>query len=266
MNKSPTSTISRREFLGTAGRVATASALAGVAIPHVWAAGEEQVQLALIGCGGRGTGAAAQALNVTTLPTKIVAMADVFDHKISESYSGLKNHFESIPGKFDVTPERKFLGLDAFKKAMDCLKPGDIAILTTPLAFRAPHFQYAIERGLHVFMEKPVTADGPNSRRMLELAKQADAKNLKCGVGLMVRHCRARQELFKRIKDGEIGDITLMRSYRMHGPVASCFSRRKPPEKNEVLFQIERFHSFLWASGGLFSAIFTFTMSTNAAG
>src|SRR5690606_17177843 len=101
--------------------------------------------------------------------------------------------------------ERRFLGLDAYKKAMDALKPGDIVILTTPLAFRVPHFKYAIERGLHVFMEKPVTADGPTSRKMLALAEEADKKNLKCGVGLMVRHCRARQELWKRIQDGEIG-------------------------------------------------------------
>jgi predicted dehydrogenase len=102
-------------------------------------------------------------------------------------------------------------------------------------------------------MEKPVVADGPTGKRMLELAKKADEKKLKCGVGLMVRHCRGRQELYKRIQDGEIGDIVAMRAYRMHGPVGSCFSTRKPADRDELPWQIERFHSFLWASGGLFS-------------
>lgn len=224
-----------------------------MAVPHVFAAEDNTVGVALIGCGGRGTGAAAQALNVVSLPTKLTAMADVFDYKMKSSYEAISNEMRSKPGKVDVPEDRKFLGFDAAKKAMDSLKPGGIAILTTPLAFRASHFKYAIERGLHVFMEKPVTADGPNSKRMIELAAEADKKNLKCGVGLMVRHCRARQALWKRVQDGEIGDIQFMRTYRMHGPVASCFSTKKPEGKSEVLYQIERFHSFLWASGGLYS-------------
>ena len=122
----------------------------------------------------------------------------------------------------DVPDDRKFIGFDAYKKAMDCLKPGDVVIFTTPLAFRWVHFTYAIEKGLNVFMEKPLTADGPTSRRMLKLAEEATAKNLKVGVGLMSRHSRALQELHQRIQDGEIGDIILMRGYRMHGPAGSC--------------------------------------------
>ena len=93
--------------------------------------------------------------------------------------------------------ERQFVGFDAYQKAMDCLKPGDIAIFATPLAFRWVHFAYAIQKGLHVFMEKPLTADGPTSRRMLKLGEEAAAKNLKVGVGLMSRHSRALQELAK---------------------------------------------------------------------
>ena len=95
---------------------------------------------------------------------------------------------------------------------MDCLKPGDMAILATPPAFRWVHFTYAIEKGLNVFMEKPVTVDGPTTKRMIALAEEADKKNLKVGVGLMVRHCRGRQEMLKRIQDGEIGEIILMRA------------------------------------------------------
>jgi predicted dehydrogenase len=102
-------------------------------------------------------------------------------------------------------------------------------------------------------MEKPVTADGPTSRRMLKLAEEASAKNLKCAVGLMSRHSRALQELHQRIQDGEIGDIVLMRGYRMHGPAASAFSEKWPGRPSELLWQISRFHSFLWASGGCFS-------------
>ena len=243
----------RREFLKKTTGATAASAFAGMTIPFVHAAEDNTVGVALIGCGGRGTGAAAQALNVVSLPTKLMAMADVFDHKLNGSHQAITNEMQSKPGKVDVPEDRRFIGFDAAKKAMDAITPGGIAILTTPLAFRAMHFKLAIERGLHVFMEKPVTADGPKSKRMIELAGEADKKGLKCGVGLMVRHCRARQELWKRIQDGEIGDILSMRTYRMHGPVASAFSLKKPEGKSEVLYQIERFHSFLWASGGLYS-------------
>jgi predicted dehydrogenase len=247
MKHEPTS---RREFLKNAGRVSAASALTAASIPYVHAGVDETIQVALVGGGGGGQGAASDALSVKSGQTKLVAMADVFEHKLKNAYRGLsENHKTQV----DVPEDRRFLGFDAARKAMDCLKAGDVVILTTPLAFRAPHFQLAIERGLHVFMEKPVTADGPSSRRMLKLAEEATKKNLKVGVGLMVRHCRGRMELVDRIRNGEIGEIIAMRAYRMHGPVGSCFSGPKPSNMTELLYQINRFHSFLWASGGLFS-------------
>jgi hypothetical protein len=178
-------------------------------------------------------------------------MADVFDNKLKRSYETLSGG--GLKPKVDVPPDRRFIGFDGYKKAMDCLKKDDIVILTTPLAFRAVMFEYAIQKGLNVFMEKPVTADGPTSKKMIALAEEASKKNLKCGVGLMVRHCRGRMELKKRIEDGEIGDIVAMRAYRMHGPVGSAFSGPKPGDISELMYQIRRFHSFLWASGGLFS-------------
>jgi len=242
----------RRQFIRTAGAAAAASSLV-VPNVHGETADSSTLQLALIGCGGRGTGAANDALAANNAPTKVVAMADVFPHKLESSLKALQNEYEESPEKVDVPPERQFIGFEGYKQAIDALRPGDIAIFATPLAFRWVHYQYAIEKGVNVFMEKPVIADGPSARRMLELAKKADQKNLKCGVGLMVRHCRGRQELHKRISDGEIGDIVLMRAYRMHGPVASCFSTKKPDDKLETMYQIERFHSFIWASGGLFS-------------
>ncbi len=248
MNESSNSLTTRREFIKTTGRIAAVSALAGVALPKVHAAGSDLIQVALIGCGGRGTGAAANALNAKGGPLKLVAMADVFQDRLNSSYETIT---KQCGDRVDAPPERRFIGFDAYQKAMNCLKPGDIAIFTTPLAFRWVHFTYAIQKGLNVFMEKPLTADGPSSRRMLKLAEEATAKNLKVAVGLMCRHHRPMQELHKRIEDGEIGDIILMRGYRMHGPVASCFSTKWPGNPSELLWQIRRFHSFLWASGGL---------------
>jgi predicted dehydrogenase len=242
----------RRQFIKAAGAV---TALGALKVPHVFAkAGVNHTfQLALIGAGGRGTGAVVDAIAASSYPIKLVAMADLFQHRVSESFNALTENFQSKPEVIDVPEDRKFVGFDAYKKAMDALEPGDIAIFATPLAFRGLHLQYAIDRGIHVFMEKPVIADGPSAKKMFELAKKADEKNIKCGVGLMVRHCRGRQELHKRISDGEIGDLVLMRAYRMHGPVATCFSTRKPADRDELPWQIERFHSFIWASGGLFS-------------
>jgi predicted dehydrogenase len=241
---------SRREFIKTTGRLAAVSALAGVTLPHVHAASGGLIQVALIGCGGRGTGAAANALDTKHGPVKLVAMADVFENRLNSSYDTLKG---AHADKLDVPADRKFIGFDAYQKAMDCLKPGDIAIFTTPLAFRWVHFTYAIKKGLNVFMEKPLTADGPTSRRMLKLAEEATAKNLKCGVGLMSRHSRALQELQQRIQGGEIGDVILLRGYRMHGPAGWAFSTKWPGTPSELLWQIQRFHSFLWASGGCYS-------------
>jgi len=251
MNHSQINQTTRRDFIKTAGKVAAVSALAGAVIPHVHAAGSDEIQVALIGCGGRGSGAAVNALSTSGGPIKLVAMADVFEHRLKGSYDALMN--SNVKKLVDVPADRKFIGFDAYKKAMDCLKKGDIAIFTTPLAFRWVHFAYAIEKGLHVFMEKPLTADGPTSRRMIKMGEEASAKNLKVGVGLMSRHSRALQELHKRVEDGEIGDIVLMRGYRMHGPVGFFSSPPKPDGISDLMYQVQRFHSFLWASGGAYS-------------
>jgi predicted dehydrogenase len=250
MNVNPKRDLSRRDFLINTGRLATVSALGGVALPYVHASGSDLIQVALVGCGNRGTGAVTQALSTTSGPIKLVAMADVFPHRLTGSVEKLTKAYGL---KMDVPEERKFIGFDAYKHAMDALKPGDVVILATPPAFRWVHFRYAIDKGLNVFMEKPVTVDGPTSKRMFALGEEAAQKNLKVGVGLMCRHCHARGELFDRIKQGEVGDLVLMRAYRMHGPVGSFASPPKPPEKSDLMYQIERFHSFIWASGGCFS-------------
>jgi predicted dehydrogenase len=249
MSDSTTSATSRREFLKDAGRLAAASALAAGAIQPVHAAEDSTIRLALIGCGGRGSGAADDALAVKDKgPIKLWAMADVFDARLKGSLDGLKKQYGD---KVDVSDDRKFIGFDAYQRAMDCLKPGDVAILATPPAFRWVHYSYAIKKGLNVFMEKPVSVDGPTSRKMLQLADEADKKNLKSAVGLMIRHCRGRQELHDRIGSGEIGDVLFLHAYRMSGRSANVGP--KPEGISELMYQIQSFHSFLWASGGAYS-------------
>ncbi len=249
MNQPAESPLSRRDVLKTSAIASAAIATSSIAT-GAYAAGDETIQIALIGCGGRGTGATANALSREQGPMKLVAMADVFENRQSVSYNSLNSKFGD---KVDVPPERRFIGFEAYKSAMDCLKPGDVVILTTPLAFRWVHFTYAIEKGLNVFMEKPLTADAPSSRKMLALGKEAEKKNLKVAVGLMCRHCSARGELYERIQAGEIGEILLLRAYRQAGPTGSAFALPNDGKLPEVLYQIKNFHAFLWASGGAFS-------------
>ena len=238
---------SRRDFLKNTGRIAATSALAAGIGSSVHAAGSSEIKIVLIGCGGRGTGAASNALSVKGGPIKLVAMADVFEDKLTRSYDKLK---QMHGDKVQVPDNRKFLGFDGYKKAMDLLKPGDVAIFATPPAFRWVHFTYAIKKNLNVFMEKPVTVDGPTTVRMIKLAEQADEKNLKVGVGLMIRHCAGRKQLKQRIDDGEIGDIVAMRAYRMGG--RACVTGPNRGDMTELMYQIRQFHSFLWASGGMY--------------
>lgn len=245
----------RREFLQATGGLAAVTALSGFTFPSVHVSGQDVIQVALVGCGGRGGGAAINAMAANKLgPTKLVALADCFEDRLKGTGEGLKKYVAKQPTmQMDVPSERQFVGFDAYKKAMDCLKPGDVAILTTPPAFRWVHFKYAIEKKLNVFMEKPVTVDGPTSKRMMALNEEAKKLDLKIGVGLMSRHAKHLQDLHKRIQDGEIGDIVMMRGYRMHGPAASFESTPKPADMSDLEYQIRRFHSFLWASGGCFN-------------
>ncbi|MBT6055260.1 MAG: Gfo/Idh/MocA family oxidoreductase, partial [Planctomycetaceae bacterium] len=162
----------RREFLTkTTKAVATTTLLSGVThslnSSPVHAAGSDSINIALIGCGGRGGGAAADALGIVEAPLKLTALADVAEGRTEMVRRILSRQF---PDQVDVPDDRMFMGFDAFKQALDTLRPGDIAIFATPAAFRAAHFEYAISRGLHVFMEKPVAVDGPSAKRIIDLA------------------------------------------------------------------------------------------------
>ncbi len=243
----------RREVLKNSSCLTASALLAGTPVVLPPVGGQETIHVAVVGCGGRGSGAAKNALLVKRGPTKLVAMADVFEDRINSSYGALSGE---LPDQVDVPEERRFLGFEGYKEAMDCLRPGDVVILATPPAFRWVHFTYAIQKGLHVFMEKPVTVDGPSSRRMLALGEESKKRGMKVGVGLMSRHSRAMQELHEKVRAGELGEIIAQRGYRMQGPVAFFRSLPKPEHLTDLQYQIRRFHSFLWASGGAYNDFF----------
>jgi predicted dehydrogenase len=238
---------SRRAFLEWGGKLAGASALAAMAVPPVHAAEDNTLRLALIGCGGRGSGAVANAMNAPGGPVKLVAMADLFEQRQTGSYQALAKQF---PDRVDVPPERRFLGFDAYRKAIDCLRPGDIAILATYAAFRPPHLEYAVAKGVHVFMEKQFAVDPVAVRRIIKAGEAAQQKNLKIAAGLMCRHSTARQALIQRIREGALGPIQLVRAYRMEGRTPLV---RRPAEENELLGQIRSTERIFWVSGGTFA-------------
>lgn len=258
---------SRREFIKTTTQFAAgASVLAGVSLPHVHAAEDNTIHLALIGCGGRGSGAVANAMSAGGLvlgddggtqravgsgaggPIKLVAMADLRQDRLDQAHAALT---QALGNNVDAPKERRFRGFDAYRHAIDCLHPGDVALLTTHAAFRAPHLEYAVEKGVHVFMEKDFAADPAGIKRILRAGEAAAKKNLKIGAGLMARHSSARQALIQKIRDGAMGEVQLIRAYRMDpGYLMGPF----PKGENELLWQLSPGHpyQFMWSSGGIF--------------
>ncbi|MFW6107078.1 MAG: gfo/Idh/MocA family oxidoreductase, partial [bacterium] len=154
---------SRRQFLRAGGAAAATSALAA-SLPRALAAEDNTIRLALIGCGGRGGGAVANAMNAPGGAVKLWAMADLFERRLTASHRHLSGKFAD---RCDVPPERRFLGFDAYKKAIDCLGAGDVAMLTGYAAWRPAHLEYAVEKGVNVFMEKSFACDPPGLRRII---------------------------------------------------------------------------------------------------
>ncbi|MBC7353378.1 MAG: gfo/Idh/MocA family oxidoreductase, partial [Thermogutta sp.] len=172
-------TKSRREFLVQSGALLSAVSLVKGGLIYGYHVGENNtIQLALVGCGGRGTGAVGDAFSTTGGPVKLVAMADLFTDRLEGSLQNLQSKF---PDKVDVPPERRFLGFDAYRHAIDCLRPGDVVILATHAAFRPVHFEYAVQKGVNVFMEKSFGVDAPATRRLMKAAEESEKKNLKVG-------------------------------------------------------------------------------------
>jgi predicted dehydrogenase len=231
--------ISRRTFLGSA---AAAAGAPGLLVNPGLKVQERTVNVGLIGCGGRGTGAAEQAL-YTKGPTKLVAMADVLSDRLEGSYNILS---KKRPNQVDVPAERRFIGMDGFKKAVDAVGPGGVVLLTTPPAFRPMHLEYAVEKGCHVFMEKSFAVDGPGIRRVLKAGKKAGEKGLKIAGGLMSRHSKPTEDVVQKIHDGAIGDVITIWAYRMHESVG--FQGRRAGE-TELAHQIRNYSNFTWLNG-----------------
>lgn len=211
-------TPSRRDFLKTSAGAAVAGTALESAIAARSYAGEEHIiPIALVGCGRRGTGAASQALS-TKGPTRLVAMADVFEDRLEGSLDLLTQQHSP---QLEVPPDRRFLGMDAFKKAIDCVAPGGVVLLATPPAFRPIHVEYAVAKGCHVFMEKSFAVDAPGIRRILKAGEEARKKNLKIAGGLMSRHYKPLEEAVEQIHKGVIGHVITCYAYRMHLPVGS---------------------------------------------
>src|SRR5581483_10652658 len=188
----------RRQFL-------TASAVAVAAAPHAHAAGNDLLKVGLVGCGGRGTGAAREALQADK-NVKLVAMADAFDDRLQESLANLRKKPE-IAAKIDVPPENRFVGFDAYKEV---IARCDVVLLCTPPHFRPLHLKAAVEAGRHVFAEKPVAVDAPGVRSVLETCEAARKKGLSVVSGLCLRYDNGFKETVKRIHEGAVGEITAL--------------------------------------------------------
>ncbi|MFA6561350.1 MAG: Gfo/Idh/MocA family oxidoreductase [Verrucomicrobiia bacterium] len=239
---------SRRSFLGLTGAFAGAATFAaGLPIARsAHAAGSDLIRLAFIGCGGRGTGAASQALS-TSGPVKLVAMADLFADRIETSLGHLLKN-EAIRGKIDVPPERRFTGFDAYRRAIE--SGVDMVILTTVPHFRPIHYAAAVAAGKHVYMEKPVAVDGPGVRAVMGANEEARKKKLAVAVGFQRRHQNSCRECIQQIRDGKIGDVRMIRSYYLMGGIVS--GRSKTPEQTEMEYQIRNWLYFTWLSGDHF--------------
>lgn len=239
------SAISRRRFVQSTAAIAM---LGGGVLPSLVSAAtrraDSQLSVGLIGCGGRGTGAAAQALAADE-GAVLTAMGDVFAERIESSLGGLTQHFgETAATKIRVEPSRRFVGFDAFQKVID--SGVDVVILTTPPAFRPMHLRAAVEAGKHVFCEKPVAVDAPGIRSVLESARQAKEKQLAIVCGFCWRYSEAERTAFRKVRDGEIGDVVTVHS-TYH--TSTLGKRPRKPEWSDMEFQLKNWWHFAWLSG-----------------
>ncbi len=240
------SNVNRRQFLKRCCSLATSAAVLGTLTPVSYAGEDNTIRLALLGCGGRGTGAVGDALSVPNGgPIKLYATADLIDAKMERSISSLKKKF---PGKIDVPEDRRFRGFDAYRKAIDILRPGDVAMCTTRSYIRPVHVEYAIRKGINVFMEKPFASDPGGLHRLLRAGEEAESKGLKVLAGVQCRHSPARQALIKKIRDGAMGEIPLIRANRLGG---APWLRNQGDKANNMMSQLQfgRAHLFWIGSG-----------------
>ena len=226
----------RRDFL-----VTSAATVAASLASQVHAAGSDELKVGLVGCGGRGSGAASQALRADK-NVKLYAMADAFEDRLQVGLEALKNQSE-IADKIDVAPERRFVGFNAYQQVIQCC---DVVLLCSPPHFRPLHLRAAIDAGKHVFAEKPVAVDAPGVRAVLEACEQAKKKNLSVVSGLCLRYDNGFKETVKRIHDGAIGDVVTLfaNDYRSGRP-----SKKRLPEWSDMQWQMRNWYNFTWLSG-----------------
>jgi predicted dehydrogenase len=238
----PAGSASRREFLkaSTASVVGATLASLGTAA-HVHAAGSDTLRIGLVGCGGRGTGAAAQALNADP-NVKLVAMGDAFEDRLKQSLRTLQKD-EELVRKIDVTPDRCFVGFDAYKGV---LASCDVVLLCTPPHFRPAHLKAAVEAGKHIFAEKPVAVDAPGVRSVLAACAAAKSKNLSIVSGLCWRYHNGMRDTFKQIHDGAVGDIVALQCTYNTGEL---WVRERQPEWSDMEWQMRNWLYFTWLSG-----------------
>lgn len=209
--------------------------------------GSKPIRLGLVGCGGRGTGAALQAIS-TNENIELVAMGDLFADYADWSYKKLKEEMDKKPelaAKFKVNKDTIFTGFDSYKHV---LKHVDAVILATPPGFRPEHFEAAVAAGKHIFMEKPVATDAPGIRRVLKAGKVAVAKKLNVVVGLQRHYQREYTEWVDQIHNGAIGDVVLSRVYWNSGGVWEPRQERGK-EKSELEYQLRNWYYYNWVCG-----------------
>jgi len=247
-DSAPAST--RRDFLKASSSTAIGATLvSSLPFPtETSAAGPgDKLKIGFIGCGGRGTGAANQALSADS-NVELYAMGDVFDEKIEKSLDTLQRQFPDQPHKFNVAKERQFTGLDAYQKV---IRSGvDVVILTTPPGFRPLHFKAAVEAGKHCFLEKPMATDAPGVRSVIESVKKAKEKKLAVCAGFCWRYDAARRAIFKEVHHGRIGEIKTIYATYLTGPVKPMApAGTRPAGMSDVEWQVRNWYNFGWLSG-----------------
>jgi predicted dehydrogenase len=235
--------VSRRQFLKTSGAVVTGAIAAHDFIPdRVHAADSDALRVGLIGCGGRGTGAAAQALQADS-NVKLVALGDAFTDRLQTSLATLQKQQE-IAHKIDVPPDRCFVGFDAYQSVLAC--GVDVVVLATPPHFRPLHLKAAVDAGKHVFAEKPVAVDAPGVRSVLAACEEAKKKNLSIVSGLCLRYSYGFQETVQRIHDGALGEIRALQANDYRG---SIWVKPRQPGWTDMEWHLRNWYYFTWLSG-----------------